>query len=134
MGSRQPPVRNPLNQLAIDLPAAIEGLRSHWHWRHGRGDNLGSARGRPLFGTSRRRPVHYRLEKRDDPRSGRWTGRRDHCSLCRRYPVAGRTTRAVQTIVEHAVQGKAIQPQVLVNVAHPLTPPPQPRRRSPDRN
>src|SRR3977135_3257050 len=35
-----------------------------------------------------------------------------------RIPVAGRTTRAVQTIVEHALQGKAIQPQVLVNVAH----------------
>src|SRR3984893_18373507 len=25
------------------------------------------------------RSVQYRLEKRDDPRSGRWTGRRDYC-------------------------------------------------------
>ena len=33
-----------------------------------------------------RRPFQYRLEKRDDPRSGRWTGRRDHCSLCRPNP------------------------------------------------
>src|SRR3977135_4125571 len=32
-----------------------------------------------------------------------------------RIPVAGRTTRDVQTIVEHALQGKAIHPQVLVN-------------------
>lgn len=36
-------------------------------------------------------------------------------------PVAGRTTRDVQTIVEHALQGKAIQPQVLVNVAHSVS-------------
>ena len=38
-----------------------------------------------------------------------------------RIPVAGRTTRAVQTIVEHALQGKAIQPQVLVNVVHSVS-------------
>jgi polysaccharide biosynthesis/export protein len=38
-----------------------------------------------------------------------------------RIPVAGRTTRAVQTIVEHALQGKAIQPQVLVNVARSVS-------------
>ena len=38
-----------------------------------------------------------------------------------RIPVAGRTTRAVQTIVELALQGKAIQPQVLVNVAHSVS-------------
>src|SRR3984893_10995342 len=38
-----------------------------------------------------------------------------------RIPVAGRTTRAVQTIVEHALQGKAIQPQVLVNVSHSVS-------------
>ncbi|MGB6699675.1 MAG: polysaccharide biosynthesis/export family protein [Methylocella sp.] len=38
-----------------------------------------------------------------------------------RVPVAGRTTRAVQTIVEHALQGKAIQPQVLVNVTHSVS-------------
>ncbi|MGH6869333.1 MAG: polysaccharide biosynthesis/export family protein, partial [Methylocella sp.] len=38
-----------------------------------------------------------------------------------RIPVAGRTTRAVQTIVEHALQGKAIQPQVLVNVTHSVS-------------
>lgn len=38
-----------------------------------------------------------------------------------RITVAGRTTRAVQTIVEHALQGKAIQPQVLVNVAHSVS-------------
>ncbi|MGH6934949.1 MAG: polysaccharide biosynthesis/export family protein [Methylocella sp.] len=38
-----------------------------------------------------------------------------------RVPVAGRTTRAVQNIVEHALQGKAIQPQVLVNVAHSVS-------------
>jgi len=33
-----------------------------------------------------------------------------------RVEVAGRTTRAVQAVVEKALQGKAIQPQVLVNV------------------
>jgi polysaccharide biosynthesis/export protein len=38
-----------------------------------------------------------------------------------RIPVAGRTTRAVQTVVEHALLGKAIQPQVLVNVAHSVS-------------
>jgi polysaccharide export outer membrane protein len=38
-----------------------------------------------------------------------------------RIPVAGRTTRDVQTIIEHALQGKAIQPQVLVNVAHSVS-------------
>jgi polysaccharide biosynthesis/export protein len=38
-----------------------------------------------------------------------------------RIPVAGRTTRAVQAIVEHALQGKAIQPQVLVNVARSVS-------------
>ncbi len=34
-----------------------------------------------------------------------------------RVHVAGRTTRAVQQEIEHALEGKAIQPQVLVNVA-----------------
>jgi polysaccharide biosynthesis/export protein len=38
-----------------------------------------------------------------------------------RIPVAGRTTRDVQTIVEHSLQGKAIQPQVLVNVVHSVS-------------
>ncbi|MGB6176430.1 MAG: polysaccharide biosynthesis/export family protein [Methylocella sp.] len=38
-----------------------------------------------------------------------------------RIPVAGRTTRAVQAIVERALQGKAIQPQVLVNVVHSVS-------------
>jgi polysaccharide export outer membrane protein len=33
-----------------------------------------------------------------------------------RVHVAGRTTRAVQGQIEHALEGKAIQPQVLVNV------------------
>ncbi|MEJ0095228.1 MAG: polysaccharide biosynthesis/export family protein [Methylocella sp.] len=33
-----------------------------------------------------------------------------------RVSVAGRTTRDVQTIVEHALAGKAIEPQVLINV------------------
>ena len=33
-----------------------------------------------------------------------------------RVSVAGKTTRAVQQTVEHALQGKAIQPQVLVSV------------------
>jgi protein involved in polysaccharide export with SLBB domain len=33
-----------------------------------------------------------------------------------RVRVAGRTTRAVQDQIEHALEGKAIQPQVLVNV------------------
>lgn len=38
-----------------------------------------------------------------------------------RIPVAGRTTRDVQTVIERALQGKAIQPQVLVNVAHSVS-------------
>ncbi len=38
-----------------------------------------------------------------------------------RIQVAGRTTRAVQTILENALQGKAIQPQVLVNVTHSVS-------------
>jgi polysaccharide export outer membrane protein len=38
-----------------------------------------------------------------------------------RVEVAGRTTRAVQTVIEQALAGKAIQPQVLVNVAHPIS-------------
>jgi polysaccharide export outer membrane protein len=33
-----------------------------------------------------------------------------------RVPVAGRTTRAVQAVIEKALEGKAIQPQALVNV------------------
>ena len=33
-----------------------------------------------------------------------------------RVHVAGRTTRAVQEQIEHALEGKAIQPQVLVNI------------------
>ena len=33
-----------------------------------------------------------------------------------RVPVAGHTTRDVQAVIEHALTGKAIQPQVLVNV------------------
>ncbi len=32
-----------------------------------------------------------------------------------RIPVAGRTTRAVQEVIQRALEGKAIQPQVLVN-------------------
>jgi polysaccharide export outer membrane protein len=38
-----------------------------------------------------------------------------------RVPVAGRTTREVQSVVEKALEGKAIQPQVLINVTHSLS-------------
>jgi len=38
-----------------------------------------------------------------------------------RVQVAGRTTRDVQTIVEKALDGKAIQPQVLINVARSVS-------------
>jgi len=38
-----------------------------------------------------------------------------------RIPVAGQTTRAVQTVIEHALEGKAIQPQVLVNVRNSIS-------------
>ena len=38
-----------------------------------------------------------------------------------RVHVAGRTTRAVQGDIETALQGKAIQPQVLVNVTHSIS-------------
>jgi len=38
-----------------------------------------------------------------------------------RVHVAGRTTRDVQTIVEKALEGKAIQPQVLINVARSVS-------------
>jgi len=38
-----------------------------------------------------------------------------------RIPVLGRTTRNVQTVIENALSGKAIQPQVLVNVTHPFS-------------
>lgn len=38
-----------------------------------------------------------------------------------RIHVAGYTTRAVQGVIEKALDGKAIQPQVLVNVIRPLS-------------
>ncbi len=38
-----------------------------------------------------------------------------------RVKVAGRTTRAVQGVIEQALAGKAIQPQVLVNVLHSVS-------------
>jgi len=38
-----------------------------------------------------------------------------------RVHVAGRTTRAVQGDIEHALEGKAIQPQVLVNVMRAIS-------------
>jgi polysaccharide export outer membrane protein len=38
-----------------------------------------------------------------------------------RVQVAGHTTRAVQSVIEKALVGKAIQPQVLVNVLHPIS-------------
>ena len=38
-----------------------------------------------------------------------------------RVVVAGRTTRAVQGVIEHALEGKAIQPQVLVTDAKPIS-------------
>lgn len=38
-----------------------------------------------------------------------------------RIRVAGRTTQDVQTIVENALEGKAIQPQVLINVTRPIS-------------
>ena len=38
-----------------------------------------------------------------------------------RVAVAGRTTREVQLVVEKALEGKAIQPQVLINVTHSLS-------------
>ena len=38
-----------------------------------------------------------------------------------RIPVAGRTTRAVQQIVQKALEGKAIEPQVLVSVVRPVS-------------
>lgn len=38
-----------------------------------------------------------------------------------RVSVAGKTTRAVQNVIEQALEGKAIQPQVLVNVTQPVS-------------
>ncbi len=38
-----------------------------------------------------------------------------------RIPVSGRTTQDVQAVIEKALQGKAIQPQVLVNVVKPVS-------------
>ena len=38
-----------------------------------------------------------------------------------RVIVAGHTTRAVQGVIEHALEGKAIQPQVLVTDAKPIS-------------
>jgi len=38
-----------------------------------------------------------------------------------RVVVAGHTTRAVQGVIEHALEGKAIQPQVLVTDAKPIS-------------
>jgi polysaccharide export outer membrane protein len=38
-----------------------------------------------------------------------------------RVPVAGRTTQAVQIVVERALEGKAIQPQVLINVTRSVS-------------
>jgi polysaccharide biosynthesis/export protein len=38
-----------------------------------------------------------------------------------RIHVAGKTTRAVQLSIEQALEGKAQQPQVLVNVIHPVS-------------
>ncbi len=38
-----------------------------------------------------------------------------------RVPVVGRTTRGVQKIIEDALKGKAIQPQVVVNVTHAVS-------------
>ena len=38
-----------------------------------------------------------------------------------RIPVAGRTARDVQRVVEKALEGKAIQPQVLINVTRSLS-------------
>ena len=38
-----------------------------------------------------------------------------------RVHVAGKTTRDVQKVIEQALEGKAIQPQVLVNVTHPVS-------------
>ncbi len=38
-----------------------------------------------------------------------------------RVVVAGRTTRAVQEVIQHALEGKAIQPQVLVNDVKPIS-------------
>ncbi len=38
-----------------------------------------------------------------------------------RVHVAGKTTRAVQHAIEQALEGKAIQPQVLVNVTKPVS-------------
>ncbi len=38
-----------------------------------------------------------------------------------RVKVAGRTTRAVQEVIQRALEGKAIQPQVLVNDAKPIS-------------
>jgi len=38
-----------------------------------------------------------------------------------RVHVAGKTTREVQKVIEQALEGKAIQPQVLVNVTHPVS-------------
>ncbi|MDE3177582.1 MAG: polysaccharide export protein [Pseudomonadota bacterium] len=38
-----------------------------------------------------------------------------------RVKVAGHTTRAVQEVIQHALEGKAIQPQVLVNDSKPIS-------------
>ncbi len=38
-----------------------------------------------------------------------------------RVPVAGHTSREVQTLIEHALEGKALQPQALVNVTRSVS-------------
>jgi polysaccharide export outer membrane protein len=38
-----------------------------------------------------------------------------------RVHVAGKTIREAQTLIQEALQGKAIQPQILVNVTHPVS-------------
>jgi protein involved in polysaccharide export with SLBB domain len=86
------------------------------------GYNLGSGLGRPLFGASRCRPVQHgcansaTIPEQVVGRDGTIT-----VPYAGRIAIAGHTARDVQTVIEHALEGKAIQPQVLVNVPHSVS-------------
>ena len=74
-----------------------------------------------LYGPLGHRQSEHRVEQRHHPGAGRGRDGGITVPYAGRVRVAGKTTRAVQQTIEQALEGKALQPQVLVNVTKAIS-------------
>ena len=89
--------------------------------RRHRGDDLGGERRRPVLLAAALEKLSAGANSATIPEQV--VGRDGSITVpyAGRVRVAGRTTRDVQEIIQHALEGKAIQPQVLVNDLKPIS-------------